>query len=39
MKHQWDLEKVEKEQGSENVRNWMTMISDVGGKLAGPISR
>lgn len=36
MKHQWDMEREEKKAGSENVKSWMSMIGQVGEKLATP---
>ena len=36
MKHQWEMEKEEKKAGSENVKSWMSMIGQVGEKLAAP---
>ena len=36
MKHTWEMEKEEKKAGSENVKSWMSMIGQVGEKLAAP---
>lgn len=36
MKHTWEMEKEEKKAGSENVKSWMSMIGQVGEKLATP---
>jgi hypothetical protein len=36
MKHQWDMEREEKKAGAENVKSWMSMIGQVGEKLAAP---
>lgn len=36
MKHNWDMEREEKKAGSENVKSWMSMIGQVGEKLAAP---
>ena len=36
MKHNWDLEKLEKQQGADNVKSWMGMIGQIGEKLAAP---
>ena len=38
MEHNWDLEKEEKKMGANQMKDWMGMISDLGGKLAGPIT-
>lgn len=36
MKHNWDMEREEKKAGAENVKSWMSMIGQVGEKLAAP---
>lgn len=36
MKHNWEVEKEEKKAGAENVKSWMSMIGQVGEKLAAP---
>ena len=36
MKHTWEMEKEEKKAGADNVKSWMSMISNVGEKLAAP---
>lgn len=39
MQHQWDMEKIDRQNANENARGWMEMLGTVGEKIVSPFAQ